>query len=66
MEQRGASPDTTASSGIRLGRLNEVRKRVVEAFDKVLTGGGDPATELKAAVDDANKIIELYNRTAPD
>ena len=66
IEQLRASPDTTATSGILLGPLNEVRKRVVEAFDKVLTGGGDPATELKAAVDDANKIIELYNRTAPD
>ena len=66
IEQLRASPDTTATSGILLGPLNEVRKRVVEAFDKVLTGGGDPATELKAAVADANEMIELYNRTAPD
>lgn len=65
IEQLRASPDTTATSGILLGPLNEVRKRVVDAFDKVLTGGGDPATELQAAVDDANEMIEQYNRTAP-
>ena len=66
IEQLRASPDTTATSGILLGPLNEVRKRVVEAFDKVLTGGADPATELTAAVIDANEMIDLYNRTAPD
>lgn len=66
IEQLRASPETTATSGILLGPLNEVRKRIVEAFDKVLTGGGDPATELQAAVDDANELIETYNRTAPD
>ncbi len=66
IEQLRASPDVTATSGILLGPLNEVRKRVVEAFEKVLTGGGDPATELQAAVDDANEMIEQYNRTAPD
>ena len=66
IEQLRASPDTTATSGILLGPLNEVRKRVVEAFDKVLTGGADPATELTAAVVDANEMIDLYNRTAPD
>ncbi len=65
IEQLRASPDTTATSGILLGPLNAVRARVVEAFDQVLAGGGDPATELKAAVEDANEIIEEYNRTAP-
>jgi sn-glycerol 3-phosphate transport system substrate-binding protein len=66
VEQLRASPNTTATSGILLGPLNEVRRRVVEAFEKVLTGGGDPSTELQAAVDDANEMIETYNRTAPD
>ncbi|MCH8993695.1 MAG: extracellular solute-binding protein, partial [Chloroflexi bacterium] len=66
IDQLREAPDTPATSGILLGPLNAVRERVVEAFDQVLSGGGDPATELKAAVDDANEIIETYNRTAPD
>ncbi len=65
VEQLRASPDTAATSGVLLGPLNAVRDRVVEAFDQVLAGGGDPQRELEAAVQDANEIIEEYNRTAP-
>lgn len=65
INQLRASPDTPATAGILLGPLNSVRARVVEAFEQVLAGG-DPAAELEAAVDDANEIIEEYNRTAPD
>ena len=65
VEQLRASPDTPATSGVLLGPLNAVRDRVVEAFDQVLAGGGDPRRELEAAVEDANKIIEEYNLTVP-
>ncbi len=63
--QLRASPATPATSGVLLGPLNAVRARLVEAFDQVLAGGGDPARELAAAAADATEIIEEYNRTAP-
>ncbi len=65
VEQLRASPETPATSGVLLGPLNAVRARLVEAFDQVLAGGGDPAQELAAAAEDATGIIEEYNRTAP-
>ena len=65
VEQLRASPATAATSGVLLGPLNAVRTRLVEAFDQVLAGGGDPAEELAAAAEDATGIIEAYNRTAP-
>jgi sn-glycerol 3-phosphate transport system substrate-binding protein len=65
VEQLRASPATAATSGVLLGPLNTVRARLVEAFDQVLAGGGDPAQELAAAAEEATEIIEAYNRTAP-
>lgn len=65
IEQLRASPDTPATRGVLLGPLNAVRDRIAEAFEQVLSGGGDPARELEAAADDATEIIKEYNRTAP-
>jgi len=65
VEQLRAAPDIPATAGILLGPLNTIRQRVVEAFDQVLAGAGDPQQELSSAVRDANEIIEEYNRTAP-
>lgn len=65
VEQLRASPDTPATRGALVGPFNDVRDRVAEAFEQVLLGGADPVQELEAAADDATKIIEDYNVTAP-
>lgn len=65
VQQLRASPDNRATQGALVGDFGSVRDRVVEAFERVLAGGADPAQELQAAADDATDIIRQYNRTAP-
>ncbi len=65
IDQLRASPDNRATEGALLGRFDQIRERITQAFERVLTGGADPARELEAAAADADKIIEEDNRTAP-
>ncbi len=57
------SPNTPATEGALVGRFNQLRDSVTRAFEQVLGGGSDPATELKAAADASTKDMQDYNRT---
>lgn len=59
------SPDNPATQGALLGPFKNVRDRVTDAFERVLSTGADPGNELKAAAEEADNIITEYNRTAP-
>ena len=63
IDQLRAAPDNRATQGVLLSSLNAVRGRLVEAFELVLASDADPASELRAAADDATAIIEEDNRT---
>ncbi|MCH8025943.1 MAG: ABC transporter substrate-binding protein [Chloroflexi bacterium] len=63
IDQLRAAPDNRPTQGVLLAPLNAVRDRLVKAFELVLAGDADPASELRAAADDATEIIEEYNRT---
>ncbi|MCI0849693.1 MAG: ABC transporter substrate-binding protein [Chloroflexi bacterium] len=65
LQQLHDSPDTAATRGVLLGPLNEIREEVVKAFERVLAGGADPAEALQDAAEEANEIMDDYNRTAP-
>jgi sn-glycerol 3-phosphate transport system substrate-binding protein len=65
INQLRASPDTPATNGALLGPFRSARDRVTQAFEQVLSGGGDPDERLEAAAEQATEDMEEYNRTAP-
>lgn len=65
VDQLRGSPDNRATQGALLGSFDAIRDRITQAFERVLTGGADPVQELESAAQDANDIIEEYNRTVP-
>jgi sn-glycerol 3-phosphate transport system substrate-binding protein len=65
VKQLHDSPVNDATRGALLGPFNEVRDILTRAFEQVLSGGVDPASELEQAADEANNAIKEYNRTAP-
>lgn len=65
IDQLRGSPDTPATNGALLGPFRSVRDRVTQAFQQVLSAGGDPDARLAAAAKQATKDMEEYNRTAP-
>ncbi|MDZ4279118.1 MAG: ABC transporter substrate-binding protein, partial [Dehalococcoidia bacterium] len=56
VQQLRDSPDTPATRGALIGPFQAVRDRITDAFEEVLIGGAEPATELQAAADDAKSI----------
>jgi sn-glycerol 3-phosphate transport system substrate-binding protein len=65
-DQLMASPLNPATSGAAVGPFTQVRDTVVEAFERVLVGGGEPADALDEAAEKANRAIERYNRSLVD
>jgi sn-glycerol 3-phosphate transport system substrate-binding protein len=62
-EQVRNSPSTPATEGALDGRFNQLRDNVTRAFEQVLGGGSDPATELKTAAAASTNDMQDYNRT---
>ena len=57
-----ASPVTPATLGPLLGPFNEVREAVLKGLEETVVGGKDPVAAVNDAAEEANKIIEDYNR----
>jgi sn-glycerol 3-phosphate transport system substrate-binding protein len=57
------SPNNPATEGALIGPFTQVRDRITRAFQEVLSGGGDPVIQLKAAANDATNSMRDYNRT---
>jgi len=57
-----ASPVTPATLGPLLGPFNEVREAMLKGLEETVVGGKDPVAAVNDAAEEANKIIEDYNR----
>jgi sn-glycerol 3-phosphate transport system substrate-binding protein len=57
-----ASPVTPATLGPLLGPFNEVREAMLKGLEATVVGGKDPVAAVNDAAEEANKIIEDYNR----
>jgi sn-glycerol 3-phosphate transport system substrate-binding protein len=66
VDQLHDSPDNRATQGALLGKFDEIRDRITQAFERMLAGDVDPGQELDSAAQDANEIMADYNRTVPD
>ena len=62
MEVFRSSKPTTATVGPLLGPFNEVRDEVVRGLEETVVNDKDPIEALNDAAEEANKIIEDYNR----
>ena len=57
-----ASPLTPATLGPMLGPFTEVREAVAQGLEATVVGDKDPIAAVTDAAEEANKIIEDYNR----
>ena len=57
-----SSPVTPATLGPMLGPLKEVREAVLRQLQETIVNGKDPIQAINDAAEEANKIIEDYNR----
>ena len=57
-----SSEATTATVGPLLGPFNAVRDEVVRGLEETVVNDKDPIEALNDAAEEANKIIEDYNR----
>ena len=57
-----ASPVTPATLGPLLGPFNEVREAMLQGLEDTVVGDKDPVAAINDAAEEANKIIEDYNR----
>ena len=57
-----SSPVTPATLGPMLGPLNEVREAVLRQLQETIVNDKDPVQAVNDAAEEANKIIEDYNR----
>jgi sn-glycerol 3-phosphate transport system substrate-binding protein len=57
-----ASPVTPATLGPMLGPFNEVREAMLKGLEETVVNGKDPVAAVNDAAEEANKIIEDYNR----
>jgi len=57
-----ASPVTPATLGPLLGPFNEVREAMLQGLEETVVGDKDPVAALTDASEEANQVIEDYNR----
>jgi sn-glycerol 3-phosphate transport system substrate-binding protein len=57
-----SSPVTPATLGPMLGPLKEVREAVLRQLQETIVNGKDPIEAINDAAEEANKVIEDYNR----
>ena len=57
-----SSPVTSATLGPLLGPFNEVRQAVLRQLQETIVGDKDPVQAINDAAEEANRIIEEYNR----
>jgi sn-glycerol 3-phosphate transport system substrate-binding protein len=57
-----ASPVTPATLGPLLGPFNEVREAMLQGLEETVVRDKDPVAAINDAAEEANKIIEDYNR----
>ena len=57
-----ASPVTPATLGPLLGPFNEVRQAMLEGLEETVVRDKDPVEAINDAAEEANEIIEEYNR----
>ena len=57
-----SSPATPATLGPVLGPFNEVREAVLRQLGETIVGDKDPVEAINDAAEEANQVIEQYNR----
>ncbi len=60
------TPSTQESLGPMLGPIRDVREVVATAIEETVVGSKDPVEAVQDAADEANDIVEDYNRRVSD